>query len=275
MSYLDAIILGLVQGVAEFLPISSDGHLVVVEHILGIETDLLALNIALHFGSLLAIIVVFRHDLLKVVRDVKLMTAIVVATLPLIPVALFLKDFVDKWAGSLLVAGCGLCVTAGLLLLSHSFQPREAVIPTPAPPPAFGQPASSPQQVMQLGDVSWHQALVVGLFQAVAIAPGVSRSGSTIVAGLMQGFPRDVAARFAFLIAIPAICGAVVFKAKDLFESQSAADAGPIAVGTLISFVVGVACLNWLIKLITQNRLHWFGWYCLIAGVTVIVWALQ
>ncbi len=276
MSYLDAIILGLVQGVAEFLPISSDGHLVIVEHILGIETDLLAVNIALHLGSLLAILVVFRHDLLNVLRDRKLMTAIVVATLPLIPVALFLKDFVDQLAGSLRVAGCGLCVTAGLLLLSQLFQPREAAVPTPSPAPADGQSESSTQRAgTQLGDISWHQALVIGLFQAVAIAPGVSRSGSTIVAGLMQGFPRYVAARFSFLIAIPAIFGAVVFKAKDLLDSQSPADAGPIALGTLISFVVGVACLSWLLKIITQRRLHWFGWYCLIAGVTVIVWSLQ
>jgi undecaprenyl-diphosphatase len=269
MSYLDAILLGIVQGVAEFLPISSDGHLVVMEHILGLtgsesngeSPDLLAVNIALHFGSLLAILVVFRKDLLPVLRDFKLMTAIIVATLPLVPVGLLLKD--SEWLNSQLLAGFGFCVTAVLLLVSQRFEPRAA---PPAPRPD-GAATNAPSQVI---NVPWPQALIVGLFQCVAIAPGVSRSGSTIVAGLMQGFPRDVAAKFAFLIAIPALLGANVLKAKDLFEGETGADLGPIAVGTLVSFIVGVACLKLLLRLITQRRLHWFGWYCAVVGVIVI-----
>jgi undecaprenyl-diphosphatase len=272
MSYLDAIILGFVQGVAEFLPISSDGHLVVAEHMLGIKSDLLALNVALHIGSLMAILVVFRNDLAAVLKNRPLMIAIVVATLPLVPVALFLKDFIDRWAGSPVVAGFGLCLTALLLLLSQRFETDRPA--TQASDPALLHAVSQPPPP-DLGTITWLQALVVGLLQTVAIAPGVSRSGSTIVAGLMQGFPRNVAARFAFLIAIPALAGATVFKAKDMLEVGATGAAGPIVVGTLISFVVGIVSLSWLLRIVTQRRLHWFGWYCLILGLAVIAWTLQ
>lgn len=267
MSYLDAILLGLVQGVAEFLPISSDGHLVIMEHLLGIKSDLMALNVALHFGSLLAILVVFRKDLLPVLRDFKLMTAICVATLPLIPVGLFLKD--SPWLTSPLLAGCGLCITALLLLVSQRFERNGsagAETDRTNEPNATGEG----RRIERPSDISWLQALIVGLFQAFAVAPGVSRSGSTIVSGLMQGFRRDVAAKFAFLIAIPALLGATVLEAKDLFDSEMSADLGPIAAGTVVSFLVGIACLNLLLKFITQRRLHWFGWYCLVVGLIVI-----
>lgn len=282
MSYLDAILLGLVQGVAEFLPISSSGHLVILEHLLGLgpegdasagpSTDLTALNVALHFGSLMSILVVFRHDLPKVLRDRQLMTAIVVATLPLIPIGLFLKDFVDTQLNTPLVAGCALCVTAALLLISQRFTPRETEVSSPAP--EAGVPLQPSRTIERdANSVTWLDALIVGLFQAVALTPGISRSGSTIVAGLMRGKSRETAAKFAFLIAIPAIGGAMVLKAKDLLDAEMSNDLGPIAVGTLVSFVVGIASLSWLLKLITQRRLHWFGWYCLIAGLVVITWS--
>ncbi len=178
MSYLDAILLGLVQGVAEFLPISSSGHLVILEHLLGLgpegvagdatagpSTDLTALNVALHFGSLMSILVVFRHDLLKVLRDRQLMTAIVVATLPLIPIGLFLKDFVDTQLNTPLVAGCALCVTAALLLISQRFTPHESGTSSPAI--AAGKPSQESRTTEpDPGRVTWIDALIVGLFQS-------------------------------------------------------------------------------------------------------------
>lgn len=256
--YLKAIILGIVQGITEFLPISSKGHLVIVQEPLarwlGTPTDEdrnLELIVALHLGTLFAILWVYRRDLLKL--SFRMCVAIVIATVPLVAAALFLKKYVEPAYGSPLLAGCGLLFTSFLLFV--------------------GQRMSRGEQT--LDGVPLMSALCVGLFQMLAIAPGVSRSGTTIVGGCVGGLRRDAAANFSFLIAIPAIAGASVFLLKDTLEGHGAGNTWPVMmVGILTSFVVGMLAIRWLLRMISKGRLHWFAWYCLLMGSAVIAWQL-
>ena len=260
MEYVNAVILGIIQGIAEFLPISSSGHLVIADALLrefgntSAPKESATMEIALHFGTLLSILLVYRRDLVKLLSDRRLMLMIVLATVPVGLVGIFLKDYVNAAFGNPLLAGCALIVTAGFLLAGRSLQ-------KPAP-------ASD--------SISARTAVTVGVFQAVAVIPGISRSGSTIAAGMGCGLSRENAARFSFFIAIPAIGGAAVMQLKDLMTGDAvlSGDPGALALGTVTAFVVGVVSLRWLIRLVVADRLHWFAAYCLVAGLLTIVWQL-
>jgi undecaprenyl-diphosphatase len=254
VTYTTAIVLGIIQGIAEFLPISSDGHLVIAGRLLGIKDNNIGMTVALHIGTLASILVVYRRDILPALRSPKLVAAVVAATVPLIFVGLFLKDAVDETFDSPIVAGFGLLLTA----LVVGLMPRV-------------EHGSS-----QLADIDWKRGLIIGLFQSVAVLPGVSRSGSTIFGGLVTGLQRQAAANFSFYIAVPAISGAAVLLGKDLLESKGAGLAlGPTIVGVLTSFVVGVLALKLLLGLVSRGKLHWFAVYCAVLGVGVIVWQLM
>jgi undecaprenyl-diphosphatase len=259
MKYLETIFLGIIQGIAEFLPISSSGHLVIVEAVLEALTGRhvdpesnLQLNIALHFGTLLSIVVIYFRDLMQILWKPRVILAIGVATAPLVLVAIF-KDWYEA-ANTPFVAGIGLCVTATLLFLTPRIDGG----------------------TRGLDDIRLRDALVIGLFQMVAPLPGVSRSGSTIVAGLLTGLNRETAAKFSFLIAIPAILGATVFELKDVLEDPQAQSlaTGPVLAGTVVSFAVGLASLKLLLRLISSRKLIYFGWYCLCMGWIVLTWQI-
>ncbi len=259
MDYLTAILLGVVQGTSEFLPISSDGHLVIAEALLSRwngsppNTHNIAWMIALHIGTLLSILVVFRTRLLEVLRRPRLLLAVIVATLPLVVVGLLWKDEVDRLFDSTLAAGIGLCGTAVLMALAGRVEHGE----------------------LTLGDVRPRDALLIGLLQTLAVLPGVSRSGSTIFGGLATGLQREAAAHFSFYIAVPALAGAAVLHARDLLEQGPGnVPPGPLLAGALTAFVVGVFALQMLLRLVTRRKLHWFAWYCAIVGVATIVWQL-
>ena len=256
MSYLQTILLGIIQGIAEFLPISSSGHLVIAEALMhrfglleGSAEGNLQLNIALHFGTLLSILVIYFQDLLGLIKRPQVILAIIVATAPLVIVAV-LKDWYEA-ANTPFMAGIGLCITASLLFIT---------------PRIDG--GTRPLDSIRLRD-----ALIIGLFQVVAPLPGVSRSGTTIVAGLLTGLDRETAAKFSFLIAIPAILGASVVEAKDLLEQPATGlELGPVLAGTVIAFLVGLASLKLLLRVIASRRLRMFGWYCLCVAWAVIIW---
>ena len=249
MDTWDVIILGIVQGIAEFLPISSSGHLVILEALLGGELENLELNVALHFGTLLSILLVYRNDLISVLFDFQLMSKIVVATLPVVVTGLTLKDLFESASSSALAAGFGLLITAGLLFTTPRFDNCSK----------------------ELSQIRYRDAFVIGLFQAVAPFPGISRSGSTIVGALLMGVNRTSAAHFSFYIAIPALLGASLLTAKDLVEAGTMeTPLMTIAIGSAVSFVVGVGALMGLLKLIAKGQIVWFGLYCLIVGIVVI-----
>ena len=258
---IEALILGVVQGIAEFLPISSSGHLVILSELLhkltGREVDpdsSLQMNVALHFGTLLSILVVYREDLIRLIYNRRLCLWIVLATVPVVIVGLGFKDLIKQNMQSPLSSGCFLLVTAALLLVAHKSQ--KADIP--------------------LEKLSWSQALTIGIFQAVAIIPGISRSGSTIAGGLVVGIRRDAATTFSFFIAIPAILGAVFLTVLDIFaENGGVHSPWALLLGAAVAFVVGLFSLRWLIRLISQQKLYWFAWYCSFAGLATILWQLS
>jgi undecaprenyl-diphosphatase len=251
MTYLEAILLGIVQGITEFLPISSDGHLLIVEHWLGRKVDNVAINVALHAGTLLSIVVMFYGDLVATLRKPRLMVAVVVATLPLIPFGLFFKRLIDETLNTLPAAGVGLLITSAFLFLATRVR----------------------EGTRGLDEVRAWDGLVVGLFQLLAPAPGISRSGSTILGGLLMGLTRDAAARFSFLIAVPAISGALVLYSKKLFKGENgeAMALGPLAVGALVSFAVGIVAIRILMAVVVRRKLAGFAWYCLLLGSAVLV----
>ncbi|MCA8987331.1 MAG: undecaprenyl-diphosphate phosphatase [Planctomycetaceae bacterium] len=253
------ILLGIVQGIAEFLPISSSGHLVLVSSFLPDKstaaTHHLAMNVALHLGTLGSILYVYRKDLRNVLFDLKMLISIVIATLPIVVFGLTLKDQIESAFETPLVAACGLFVTASLLFLSDWLSKQE------------------PEGIQEAGTPSKIQALLIGMFQAIAIVPGISRSGSTIAGAVMLGQSRVSAARFSFLIAIPAILGATVLQLKDLLtESQEPVAWMELAVGMLVSFVVGIGALELLLTMVRKNRLRYFAVYCLVVALAALFW---
>lgn len=247
-------LLGVLQGIAEFLPISSSGHLVIAEELLGEKLESAALNIALHLGTLGSILVIYHERIRKLLSQPRIVGMIILATLPLVFVGVPLKllfDWLNEKSLTPLVAAVGLLVTSAYMFCS---------------------------QRVKAGDLSLEQitprvAILIGVFQAVAATPGISRSGSTIFAALLLGLARSPAADFSFLIAIPAILGASVLYAKDIYESGTAGiSVQMLSLGAIVSFVVGVVCLRWLLKIVVQRSLNMFAWYCLVVGIICTIW---
>ena len=265
MDTINAIILGIIQGLTEFLPVSSSGHLEIFKVILGenkLANESLLMTVILHFATACSTIVIFRKEIKKIITDLInfkknesfwFSLKIVISMVPATFVGFFLESEVESlFTGNLLIVGGMLIITGLLLLLADKAKPSEK-------------------------NINLKSAIIIGVSQAIAIIPGISRSGSTIAAGLACGLTREQAARFSFLIAIPAISGAAVVKAKDLVTRETAVDSNllPVALGTFIAFVVGIAALSWLLTIVTADRLHWFAGYCLLAGSVTIMWQLS
>jgi undecaprenyl-diphosphatase len=260
MEILQSLILGIVQGIGEFLPISSSGHLVIVgellDGIIGKKTEIeekLLLNVVLHLGTLFSILIVYREKVHKLLKQPRVCVLIVVASIPAGYMGFMYKDWFEQVFASPLVAGCALFVTAGLLVAGQRFEKNE----------------------IEYEDLSMDRSFIIGLFQAAALIPGVSRSGSTISAGLLLGLKRESAAAFSFLMAIPVIGGAALVQAKDVLTGDVAIG-NPLAliVGGVVSFVVGLFVLKWLVQLIAKGKLHYFAYYCVAVGTITIIWQL-
>lgn len=258
MIFLEVVLLAIAQGITEFLPVSSSGHLVVIAAIfesLGVEMDeKLTVNVVLHLGTLLAILVFYRQritDLLS--RDRRVIGLLIVGTIPAVVVGIPMKKYCEDLLVDPLLAGPMFLVTAGMLLWTRNRRGGE----------------------VKCRDLSYGRAFVIGIFQAFAILPGVSRSGSTIVAGLGCGLKREEAATFSFLLAIPVIGGAGLLDLKDLLgNSNHSVSLLVLAVGAVVSFVVGWASLSWLVNWVRHGHLYWFAWWLIPLGIVVIAWQL-
>jgi len=260
---LKAIILGGVQGLTEFLPVSSSGHLVIGSQLLNFQEQGVFFDVCLHLGTLVAIFVVFRKELAGMIRAPFLFLKgnkdgavrdyffwdvyVVVATLPAVVVGLFFKDSLERLFDNILIVYCMLIVT-GLLMVATKYLPGR----------------DKP--------FSWFRCLLIGCAQACAILPGLSRSGSTIFVGMALGIAREKVARFSFIMSIPAILGAAVLQVGDMLQSPPAGDALlNIFAGTLTAAVTGYLAIKLLLDIIRRNKLQWFGYYCLLlagAGLT-------
>ncbi|MEM7387898.1 MAG: undecaprenyl-diphosphate phosphatase, partial [Verrucomicrobiota bacterium] len=256
MQYWEAIVLGIVQGLTEFLPVSSTGHLVLAETLLGVGNpdDNVLFKVLLHFGTLLSVLLFFRKRLWDLTRAVfnpemkderKMIFYLFIGTVPAVLAALTLKDPIRNALGSPLITCCMLIVTGILLLLPPYIKKLKA------------------QQTEQ--DLSLKRSLFIGAFQALALLPGISRSGSTIVAGMIAGIKPSLAAEFSFLLSIPAIVGGIVFEAKAIFDLEASL-AGPYAVGTLAAFLMGLTAVYTVLTTIRKGKFQYFAYYCLLVG---------
>ncbi|MBI1311377.1 undecaprenyl-diphosphate phosphatase [bacterium] len=258
MDVLQAVILGIVQGIGEFLPISSSGHLVIVGELLDPPWDSsakLLMNVTLHVGTLLSILIVYQREILRLRLQPRVCLLLVLASIPAAAVGFTLKDFFERVFETPLIAGVALFGTAGLLVVGQRLE----------------------KNVLAYEQLTLGQSLLIGLFQAFALIPGISRSGSTISGGLICGLKRDAAAAFSFLMAVPVIGGAAVLELKDLITGDSAVSQDfvtALLAGGVTSFVVGLFTLRWLISLIARGQLHWFAFYCAAVGTATVIWQL-
>ena len=273
MFYLSIILLGLIQGLAEFLPISSSGHLVIFKTFLPelgeLEGDM-TLDILLHLGTLIAVFIVYRKTIygmvveffkmiggifkgsfsLKKANKYQLMDLyVILATLPLV-IVVFVNDYIEAKMTSLLPVGIMLLVTAALMIIADNSVPGKK----------------------EITDMKPVHALKIGLFQMVATVPGLSRSGSTISAAVNMGFTRETAVEFSFILGIPAVIGANILNVKDIIETGfDTSMLLPYIVGIATAALAGIAAIK-LVKYITKkDKFGWFVIYCALAGITSIV----
>jgi undecaprenyl-diphosphatase len=277
MSIWQALVLGLIQGATEFIPISSSGHLTLVPWLLDWHFDPVlkaAFDVLTHWGTLVAVVAVFWRDLWDLLlgglrtlaglreggaRGVvsrakedphgRLAWLIVIGSIPAAVLGVLLEDFFEMLFGTPALVSMLLLVTAGLLALSEYLGKKG-------------------REVADLGVLD---ALLIGLGQALAIAPGISRSGATIASGLLRGVKRDAAARFSFLLSTPVIVGAGIWQLKDLFASGAEAALGPMAVGFVASAAIGYGCIRFLLGYLRRKGLYPFAVYCAVAGTACLL----
>lgn len=251
MTTWQAILLGLVQGLTEFLPVSSSGHLALAQHFFGFDSlhRFILFNMICHLGTLGAIFVVFFSEIKdSVTGNYKLFWQVVLGTLPLIPLVLILKPLKAAFDRPELLGPCFL-FTSALLFTGLRYR--------------FPLKSSYRQRI-------WKDSLTVGIFQAIAIFPGISRSGSTVSAARILSWPKEKAISFSFLLAIPAILGGTLLEARQVWnhpESTIALDPTLFIAGFLTSFVAGFFTLKFLIRAAAQNKWNYFAWYCLGLGI--------
>jgi undecaprenyl-diphosphatase len=249
MTIFQALFLGIVQGITEFLPISSSGHLIAIPQLFGFQPGGLVFDVAVHVGTLLAILVALRSNIADALKSPKLIGLIAAATIPVVFVGLFVPgDFFDSLRTVPVVIG-SLAFWGIVLALADKYARHQR----------------------ELAETTWISSIVVGLIQIIALVPGTSRSGITMTGGLLSGMNRDAAARFSFLIAIPAIAGAGLLTGLDAVDAQADIDWGIIAAGVMASFFSGLIAIRWLLKVIRKIGFGWFAAYRLLLAMILLL----
>jgi len=262
MDILDSVILGIVQGLTEFLPVSSSGHLEIGKAILGddsIPEESLLFTVVLHFATALSTIVVFRKDILEIIKglfsfkwneDTKLIVKIIVSMIPAVIVGLFFEEQLEQlFGGNILLVGCMLLVTSILLFLADKAKDTNK-------------------------KVTFKNAFIIGISQAIAMLPGISRSGATISTSVLLGNDKTKAARFSFLMVVPLIFGKI---AKDVLSGDlkyESLNFTYLSVGFITAFIAGLFACTWMITLVKKSKLSYFAIYCVVVGLATIIFSL-
>ena len=265
MSWFEALILGIVQGLTEYLPVSSSGHLAIGQALFGMQDgeENLMFTVAVHVATILSTIVILWSEIDWILKglfkfelnaETKYMLNIIISMIPVGIVGLFFKDQVDEIFGSgLLVVGCCLLITAALLIFSYYAKPR------------------------QKEHISWKDAFIIGIAQACAVMPGLSRSGSTIATGLLLGNKKESLAQFSFLMVIPPILGEALLDVMKMVKGENVMgniETLPLMVGFVAAFLAGCVACKWMISIVKRGKLIYFGIYCAIVGVITILFSL-
>ncbi len=254
MELIDAVILGAIQGVTEFLPVSSSGHLALAHRLLGLREPSLFFDTMLHLGTLAAVFAALRRDILGLLRRPfrRLTGLLVVATVPTVVIALLFKDMIEAAFASGATLGWEFLATGAVLL--------------------WADRAAAPGGEKDESTMSWFDAAFIGVLQGVAIMPAVSRSGLTVAGALVRKLDRGFAARFSFLLSIPAILGAVVLQGKDMLEGADVGTIGlPVVIGTTVAAAVGLLSVNFMLKIVRKGSLAGFSAYVFILGTLVLL----
>jgi undecaprenyl-diphosphatase len=265
MSWFEALILGLIQGLTEYLPVSSSGHLAIGQALFGMNdgADNLMFTVAVHVATVLSTVVILWSEIdwvlkglfkFKMNDETKYVLNIIVSMIPVGVVGLLFKDQVEEIFGSgLLVVGCCLLITAALLTFSYYAKPR------------------------QKEHISMKDAFIIGIAQAIAVLPGVSRSGSTIATGLLLGNKKESLAQFSFLMVIPPILGEALLDVLKMMKGENVMggiETLPLMVGFVAAFLAGCVACKWMISIVKRGKLIYFGIYCAIVGVVTIICSL-
>ena len=275
MSYLHAVLLGLVQGLTEFLPVSSSGHLALLQHFFGVKADeVLLFTVMLHVGTLVSVFIMYHKDIWELILELgltikdictgkglrlaerpvrKLGVMMIVATIPTVVIGLAFNDFFESLYSRILFIGIGFLITGTEMYIAEKIGSNSR----------------------DIENMSFGNAIFVGVMQGIAIYPGISRSGSTLVGGLAGGLKRDFAIRFAFLISIPSIFGSALLEGKDALEAGiDLSVLGPVAVGMAVAAVSGVLAIKAMIKVVSDKKLKYFSYYVWVLGAAVIIYSL-
>jgi len=250
---LNEIILGVIQGITEWLPVSSSGHLVIAQHYMGLRENI-GLDLMLHVGTLLVVLLIFRSDIINILKSLtvyaktrkvdahtRLALYVVLGSIPTGLIGILLKDQIESAFSSVRAAAIALIVT-GFVLWATKYDWKK-------------------------GKLGVRESLLIGLAQGAAIFPGISRSGSTISTGIVLGIDRETSARYSFLLFIPAIFGALLFQ----IDEFHAVDIGGMVAGTLAAMVVSYFVINILLDIVKKGKLHYFSYYCWAVGLLVLV----
>lgn len=265
MSWIEALVLGIIQGLTEYLPVSSSGHLAIGSALFGIEgEDNLTFTIVVHVATVLSTLVILWKEISWIFRglfkcqlnaETKYVLNIIVSMIPIGIIGVFFKDYVEDIFGSgLLIVGCMLLLTAALLTYSYYAKPRIKE------------------------SISLKDAFIIGISQACAVLPGLSRSGTTIATGLILGNKKESLAQFSFLMVIPPILGEALLDGMKIIKDASTAGAEisalSLAVGFLAAFISGCIACKWMIGIVKKGKLIYFGIYCALAGIVTIICSL-
>jgi undecaprenyl-diphosphatase len=261
IGYGDSIVLGVVEGLTEFLPVSSTGHLTVAESLLGEQTDnaaVTAFTVIIQFGAIVATFLYFRRDIARLVGawgrgllsaeartnpDYRFAWYVIAGSIPVVIAGVLFKPLITGPLRNLWVVAAALILWSGVMYVAEGRS----------------------RQKLGEEELTLRSALIIGLVQCAALVPGISRSGATISAGLLQDFNRVTATRLSFFLAIPALTGASLYELKDV--DTSVVGWGPLVVGTLVSFVVAYAAIAWLLRFVARHPITVFVWYRVAAGI--------
>ena len=275
MGYIEAIVLGLVQGLSEFLPISSSGHLALLQNLFEINEDkVIFFAVLLHIGTLVSIFIVYHKDIYALIKELfllfkdiftgkglrieerpirKLGIMIIVSSIPTAIMGLLFSDYIDKIFGSLTVIAICWIITGFILLFSEKLK----------------------NNIKEIEGMKYRNAIFIGICQGLAIMPGISRSGSTIVGSLVTGLKREFAVEFAFLISIPAILGSAILEfPKAIKAGIEPSTIGPMIVGFLVAAISGYFAITTMIKIVSKHKMRYFSYYVGIIGLGTFIYSI-
>lgn len=253
MTIIQAVISGLVQGITEFFPISSSGHLVLLHNVFGFQREMLAFDVFLHFGTILSVVIFFRRDISEMFqKDMRLLKFIVIASIPTFIIGLIFKDVAESFFSMPLVVGSSLVITGLFLLFASIWAIYWKIVRRSRP-------------------LGVKNSIVIGIAQGISVLPGISRSGATIGTALIAGLDEIEALKFSFLLSIPAVLGANILKVRQIYGNLVSGDTAAFLAGAVAAAVMGFLVIKALFSILRKNLFFLFGIYCILIGAAVVV----